>query len=363
MELVRLRRSLQRWYKTKRRPLPWRDGADPYQIWVSEVMLQQTTVATVIPYYQRFLAAFPTLCALSAAPEEQVLRAWSGLGYYRRARHLQAAARMVMARGGQIPRSSHELMELPGVGDYTAAAIASIAFGEPVPVVDGNVVRVLTRLFGLAGDPKRGETKRSITKWATQLLDAGAAGDSNQALMELGATVCKPRNPDCNACPWRRSCVARAAGEMERYPQLSPRRATITVLRVAALASRRDGAVLLTRIPAGEPNEGLWEFPSAELGRGRAATARSPWAEDLRDRAIDSLRRSRGLRVVLGAEIARVRHSITHHRIEVVLLRAQIQGRLPRRDDLNFVPPRELPAQALTSATRKLARAIATPAP
>lgn len=238
------------------RDLPWRRSRDPYAIWVSEVMLQQTRVETVIPYYTRFLERFPTPRALADAPLESVLAAWAGLGYYRRARLLHAGARAVVAQhGGVLPGDVKALRALPGVGDYTAGAIASIAFGLPEPVVDGNVERVIARLFALRGDPRRAPTRARLWALARRFADCDRPGDVNQALMDLGATVCLPVHPRCLLCPVRRFCAAHAQGDPERYPERRPR---IPVRRETwhALVAMDPSGTQVWLIPA---EQGRWQ--------------------------------------------------------------------------------------------------------
>jgi len=216
-------RPLLAWYDRDKRPLPWRDQPDPYRIWLSEVMLQQTRIEAVRGYYDRFLERFPTVEALAAAPLDAVLHAWAGLGYYSRARNLHRAAQMVaFERGGRFPDTADELAELPGVGRYTAGAIASIAFGRRAPVVDGNVARVLSRLAGLAGDVRSPVVSRRLWALAAEWIDAERPGDFNQALMELGETICVPRSPDCARCPVRARCAAHRQGRVAELP--TPRR-------------------------------------------------------------------------------------------------------------------------------------------
>jgi A/G-specific adenine glycosylase len=218
-----LRRSLLAWYRREARDLPWRRTADPYAIWVSEIMLQQTRVDVAKPYFQRWMARFPTVHALAAAKEEAVLQAWSGLGYYRRARNLHAAARRIAADG--MPSDAASLRELPGVGAYTAGAIASIAFGERVPAVDGNVVRVLARLHAWTGSASSPRLTKQVQAAAERLVPARGAGDWNQALMDLGATVCTPKAPRCDSCPVARLCKAKAGKAGSRRRRAGPRRA------------------------------------------------------------------------------------------------------------------------------------------
>ncbi len=238
-----LARALLAWYRRRRRDLPWRRTRDPYAIWLSEVMLQQTTVETITPRYRRFLERFPTVEALAAARERDVLAEWSGLGYYSRARNLHRSARSLV-RAGSFPRTVEGLRALPGVGAYTAAAVASIAFGVPEPVVDGNVVRVFCRLHGLRLDPKAPSTLARIRVLARPFVSSREAGDRNQALMELGALVCTPRAPSCDACPFRKRCRARATGAPETYPR-APKRKSATSFHLVAGVTRRRGRLLL----------------------------------------------------------------------------------------------------------------------
>jgi len=239
-----LRERLLAWFEKQARDLPWRRTSDPYRIWISEIMLQQTRVAAVIPYYERFLKRFPDVRALASAEESEVLALWSGLGYYNRARNLLRAARMIH-ESGRFPRSYEELRSLPGAGEYTAAAIASIAFGEPRAVVDGNVRRVLSRLSCGAED---------TAGLAQRLLDRQRPGDFNQALMELGAEVCQPRSPRCDVCPVERYCEARKQGRQTEFPDRRPR-APRQRLRLTLALVRRRGGILFV------PENGFWNLP------------------------------------------------------------------------------------------------------
>jgi A/G-specific adenine glycosylase len=248
------RRALLRWYSSHKRDLPWRSNVDPYRIWVSEIMLQQTRVAAVIPYFERFLARFPDVEALAAADEQQVLVAWAGLGYYSRARNLQKAAQ-VIAEAGIFPKDYEGIRALPGIGDYTAAAVASIAFGLPYAAVDGNVRRVLSRITAGAGN---------IRNAADTLLDAKRPGDFNQAMMELGATVCLPRQPLCQLCPVSGFCTAARAGLQDEFPVRVPKRAPKRVSK-QLLILRRSNRILLWRRPEASARlAGFWELPERE---------------------------------------------------------------------------------------------------
>jgi len=282
--------------------MPWRETSDPYAIWVSEVMLQQTRVDTVVPYWERWLERFPTVAALADAELDDVLRHWEGLGYYSRARNLHSAARMVRERfDGAVPAEPEALRELPGVGEYTAGAVASIAFGVATPAVDGNVRRVLSRLHDLATP-----TPRTLRERAAALVPADRPGDFNQALMELGATLCSPRSPACGECPVARWCLARRRGTQELRP-LPTRRKPIPEERVRSLVRvRDDGALLLARRPMDGLLGGLWEFPEASASGGAAAGGTDPG----------------------GTELEPVVHTFSHKRVtyEPVLIRVGVDG-------------------------------------
>src|SRR5262245_1847062 len=268
------RRRLLAWFDTHKRPLPWRADRDPYRIWVSEVVLQQTTVAAVVPYFHRFLAALPTVGALAAADEQQVLRLWEGLGYYRRARHLHAAAKRLQDdHGGKLPDDPAVWVELPGVGRYILGAVLSQAFDRRLPVVEANSLRVLARLFGYRGDPREGEGKAWVWAAAEAVLSRTRAGDFNQALMELGALVCTPTDPDCARCPVAASCVANRDALQAEIPPRKKAKA-ITEVSEVGVAVRDNGRVLLCRRPADAARwQNMWEVPHAEQEPGEDATA------------------------------------------------------------------------------------------
>ena len=271
-----IRVALLAWYDEVKRALPWRAGVepdhggradtsseiDPYAVWVSEIMLQQTKVATALPYYERWMQRFPTVQALSQAPQEDVLSLWQGLGYYARARNLhRAAIQVVEEHGGGLPQSYSEWLKLPGVGTYTAGAIASITLGEEVPAVDGNARRVMSRLHALLGDPSRGECARLIQNHATQLAKGERPGDLNQSLMELGASLCSPRNPNCDACPLKAYCRAFAEGRQASLPTPTQRARPRISHGIACRIQDLDGQCLMFRRPAHGLLGGLWEYP------------------------------------------------------------------------------------------------------
>ena len=254
------------WYRSRERPMPWRGHPDPYAVWVSEIMLQQTQVETVRPYFARFLAAFPTVADLAAADDEPLLKAWEGLGYYTRARNLRKAAqRLVAEHGGALPRTAEGLRALPGIGDYTAAAVASICFGEPVPVVDGNVARVFARRNLLGGDFRKPAPRRALADWLSPHI--AASGDPaafNQAMMDLGAQVCTPRGPRCGVCPLRPGCRAAARGLQADFPAPPPAKALPERTGTALILCDAQGRLLLAKHPGERLLAGFWELPAPE---------------------------------------------------------------------------------------------------
>lgn len=279
--LQRFSRPLLIWYRAVRRDLPWRRSRDPYHIWISEIMLQQTRVETVIPYYNRFMELFPTVDKLAEAPEEQVLKAWEGLGYYSRARNLQAAAREIVEQyGGKVPDSLDAVSGLKGIGPYTAGAILSIAFNRPEPAVDGNVMRVLSRYFELEEDIAKPSTRIGIEKLAKGLIPEGAAGDFNQALMELGATICTPKAAHCLPCPVMEHCAARLAGRVEELPVKAKAKPPRPERRAVALiegTGANAGRILVRQRPADGLLARLWELPHVQLPQ--APLAAGPGAD------------------------------------------------------------------------------------
>ncbi len=354
------------WYDRQRRDLPWRQNSDPYRVWLSEIMLQQTRVEVVRPYYERFLARFPTVADLAAASIDEVLGLWSGLGYYRRARQLHAAAGIVAAEG--FPETAAGWRELPGVGAYTAAAVASIAFGEAVAVLDGNVERVVARLGAVEGDPKRAATRRLLLAGATELVDPARPGDSNQALMELGATLCTPTGPRCLLCPLADGCAARRGGDPERFPEARKKKPPVRV-RWLVVAVEDDGRRLLFRRPDDEELlAGTWELPWVPAEEPAQEAAESPAGAaaggDGEDGGAESRLAARyGGRWQLGETVATVRHSITHRAIEVEVRRAR---RLPAGDggevaegpEAGWFEPEEVEELATSSLVEKVERAL-----
>jgi A/G-specific adenine glycosylase len=348
-EVTKLRRDLLAWYDAHKRALPWRTRADPYRVWVSEAMLQQTRVETVIPYFARFLARFPSLAALAAAPVEDVLAVWSGLGYYSRARTLHAAARSIMAvHDGRMPQDREQILALPGIGPYTAGAILSIAFDQPEPLVDGNVARVFARLFELADDPSSPALSREMWARAADLVGAGdRAGDWNQALMELGALVCTPPDPKCADCPLASGCRARRAGRVAELPWPKARKTAVDVALTILVVEQR-GRFLAEQRPATGRMAGLWQLPTVERASGadgRLFPTRWPGTTDARGRSSPAFSP--------GDELGEVTHTITHHRIRAIVRRGSIETKRIESPLAWFRAP-ELAELPLTGMARKV---------
>ncbi len=319
-QIDQIRPRLLEWYDHNRRDLPWRGQSSPYRIWLSEVMLQQTQAATVIPYYRRFLARFPSLADLAAAPLEQVLKAWEGLGYYARARNLhKAALEIVNKHAGRLPDNYAQLRTLPGFGDYTAGAVASIAFGRPVPAVDGNARRVLARLLALEDDPRRGPAARRLREVASALVDPERPGDWTQALIELGAMVCQPRAPKCPLCPIEVFCRARMLG-LERSLPRKPAKKVSPHYDVAAAVIWQKDKVLIAQRPLEGMLGGLWEFPGGKQEAG----------ETLPQCLRREIREELGLEIEVGRSILSVKHSYTHFKITLHAFHCRLLKGLPR---------------------------------
>ena len=377
------RRRLGAWYDRHARDLPWRRRRDPYAVWLSEIMLQQTQVATVKPYFARFLQAFPTLEALARADEHDVLRLWEGLGYYRRARQLHRAARIIVAEhGGEFPRDPPAVRRLPGVGRYTAGAILSIAFDAREPILEANTVRLLSRLSAYRGDPASAEGQSALWSLAEALLPRREAGRFNQALMELGSGVCLGRAPHCETCPVASLCQANLQGLQQEIP-LKKAKPRPEAVREAAVLVRRRGRVLLLRWPEGRRWAGLWDFPRFSLHKaatgGRAPRAgvavqlppqptplqptprqrRIPPA--LRRELVENVRQLTGLIVSPGEHVQTLTHGVTRFRITLECYRADyvssardVQSPLETR----WLRPSELDGYPLSSTGRRLARLV-----
>jgi len=318
-EIRSLRKALLDWYRANQRDLPWRKACDPYPIWVSEVMLQQTQVATVLPYFHKFLSRFPNLHELARADLQEVLKAWEGLGYYARARNLHKAAGVVIEQHrGHIPRSRQDFRKLPGVGDYIAAAVLSIAFNRPYSVVDGNVKRVLARLFVMQEPVNQSSAQKIFQKAADDLLDTQEPGAFNQALMELGALICKPRNPLCRSCPARTWCRAYQSGRIAEFPRKVKKQAT-PQYPIAVGVVFKNNRVLITRRRSDGLLGGLWEFPGGKIKKNEKAEAA----------CIREIKEEVNLKVKVDSHLGRVKHAYTHFKIQMdVFCCSYISGRL-----------------------------------
>ena len=341
------------WFDAHHRPLPWRADRDAYRIWVSEVMLQQTTVAAVVPYFARFLAAFPTVHALAAADEQRVLKLWEGLGYYRRARHLHAAAKALAALPA-LPDDPAVWAGLPGVGRYILGAVLSQAFDRKLPIVEANSLRVLSRVFGYRGDPRVGAGKAWVWQAAESVLPDRRAGDFNQALMELGALVCTPAKPRCADCPLAGVCVANRDGLQAVIPP--PKTApAITAVREVGVVARDGAKVLLCRRPADAGRwQNMWEVPHAEVTEG----------EDDAAAAERIARELTGYAVTPGEEVAAIKHGVTRYAITLTVLTAARAGGRFRRGfyaEAKWVTPAGLADFPVSAPQRKLMTLLAKP--
>jgi A/G-specific adenine glycosylase len=341
--------ALLAWYDRHARVLPWRletwrarkgERNDPYRVWLSEIMLQQTTVKAVAPYYARFLKQWPSVMTLAAAKLDDVLRAWAGLGYYARARNLHACAQTVMERhGGKFPASENELRALPGIGSYTAAAIASIAFGRPLVPVDGNIERVVSRLFAV--EVQLPAAKPKIQALATSLAPSSRHGDFAQGLMDLGATICTPKSPACALCPWMNDCAARSRGDQETFPRKAPKREGELRRGAAFVALRADGRVLLRTRPSSGLLGGMTEVPGSPWSAAFAvATARA---------AAPRFKRRLAWRRRAGV----VTHVFTHFPLELTVFTAAVPRNTAAPDGARWVKLAELPGEALPNVMRK----------
>ena len=349
--LTEISRHLLEWYRLQARQLPWRGQNDPYATWVSEIMLQQTRVDTVIPYYRRWLERFPTLESLAAASEQDVLAAWEGLGYYSRARNLQRAARQVMAEyRGVIPRERSALERLPGIGRYTAGAITSIAFGQDEAALDGNIRRVLARLFNVDEPAYSGAGQRRLWELARQNLPNGLAGDYNQALMDLGASLCTPHAPACLVCPLAEYCQARQLGTQEALPVLKAR-APIPHYTVTAAVIRRGSQVLIARRPSKGLLGGLWEFPGGKVEPG----------EELPAGLEREIREELDTQILVGEAYGVYEHAYTHFRVTLHAFLCSLNGQEPRpleASELRWVEPQELAQFPMGKIDRSISRRL-----
>jgi A/G-specific adenine glycosylase len=343
----RFQSRLLSWYDREARALPWRKTRDPYRIWVSEVMLQQTQVKTVEAYYGRFIGRFPSVEDLARAAPDEVMKYWEGLGYYGRARYLHQAARDVVTRfGGRLPDTLEDLISLPGIGRYTAGAILSIAFGKPEAVLDGNVIRVLSRIFHVTDDVRKSSTEKALWSLSDSLLPKRCIRDYNQALMELGALICRVRNPACFDCPVSRICEANRLSIQSELPVKSPRK-PVPHYQVTAGIIWRNGRLLITRRPPKGLLGGLWEFPGGKQEPG----------EELENCLKREIREELGIAIEVGTRLTSVEHAYTHFRITLHAFECRYRGghiRLIGADAYQWILPRELDGFALPAADHKI---------
>ena len=366
----RLRRNLISWYERHARDLPWRRTRDPYQIWISEIMLQQTTVAAVIPYFERFMARFPKVEALAQAEESDVLRLWEGLGYYSRARNIHKAAHLIAGEfGGEFPQSVEELQQLPGIGRYTAGAIASFAFDRRAPIVEANTLRLYSRLLGYRGDPRFTAGQQTLWQFAEDVLPQKSPGVFNQALMEVGATVCTPVSPDCRNCPVRTCCRAFAEGIQHQVPAPKARPQTTHVVE-ATVAIRRGKRFLLRQRGPEERWAGLWDFPRFPLenGVGEAVVAEFSGSSGLRQPGLfgnarrdleGQLEAATGIRAEIRSKAAEIRHGVTRFRIHLLCFLADhCGGRADSTRGQRWFSPAKFPDLPLSMTGRKFANLL-----
>ncbi len=344
---TRIQRALLQWYAANARDLPWRRTRDPYAIWLSEIMLQQTRVPTAIPYYERFLKRFSTAAHLARARLDTILKLWEGLGYYSRARNLHQAAKEIVSRcHGRLPQTKDELLTLPGIGRYTAGAIASIAFGERTPLVDGNVERVLCRVFRIHGNPKNAAIKERLWKLAEDLLPEHEVGHFNQSLMELGSEICTPRNPRCDECPLANLCEANHHNEQDILPTRTAKKPLPSHVVVVGVIYRAGRILIDKRKPKGLLG-GLWEFPGGKVQPG----------ESLESALHREIREELDIEIEVGSEIAVVDHTYTHFHVEIHAFECKHLKGEPRPlacAALKWVRPSDLPRHAFPAANKKI---------
>ena len=368
-ELAQFRKQLLSWFRKFRRDLPWRRTSDPYRIWLSEIMLQQTRVAAVIPYYERFLQRFPDVQSLATAPQEEVLRLWSGLGYYSRARNLQKAAQEIVAQhGGEFLANIEDVLALPGIGNYTAAAILSIAFEKRYAVLDGNVARVLARLGAVRGDLRAPQRWKELQETAGAYLNPKSPGDWNQAMMELGATLCAPKSPQCLLCPVNQFCEGRKLGIAGSLPEKRKKRPTVTVTLAAAVFGDKEGRTLLLPPPSKALNKNsagakenasadhvpalvsrMWHFPTLSVNGNPAQQLRAHLHALSPNLKLENVE-------LQPTPAKKVRHAVTYRDITVLPFRIQVK-KLPSIPGAKQIPLADLSSLPVSNLTRKVAHA------
>lgn len=373
------RAKLKKWYAANARDLPWRQTNDPYRIWISEIMLQQTTVAAVIPYFERFLQQFPTVSSLASAEPSEVLRLWEGLGYYSRARNIHKAAQVIVDEyNGQFPEDVDTLQQLPGIGRYTAGAIVSFGFDQRAPIVEANTLRLYSRLIGFEGDPRSSEGQNLLWDFAEAILPRTNPGNFNQALMELGGTLCSIKEPKCNLCPVRQNCIALQKGKQNRIP-IPRKRPEITSVIEACVAVRKGSLFLLRKCGESERWAGMWDFPRFEISESE-----SEWSsilsitkhkennttnqlfqtgtipKTLSSQLESQVHQSTGITCNISELKMMLKHSVTRYRIQLACLTAEYEhGRLPvSREMLKWATRKELKSLPLSVTGRKFANTL-----
>lgn len=346
------RRRLLKWFAAHARDLPWRKSRDPYRVWVSEIMLQQTQVETVRAYFERFIGELPDVHALAAADEQRVLRLWEGLGYYRRARQMHRAAQVIVAEhGGEFPRDVVTLRSLPGIGRYTAGAIASIAFDEPAPILEANTIRLFARLLAYRGDPTKNAGQQLLWSFAEEILPADDVGIFNQALMELGSLVCTPNSPACSECPAMSLCPTFAQNLQSEIPRAKAK-TVFTDLHEAAVVIRRREKILIRRCGPGERWAGLWDFPRV----GLTSHDSHDHAMQIRNKVLELT----GVSIELGEVLTTIKHGVTRYRITLACYEATCVGRAASREsaDQQWIDAQWLTELPLSTTGRKLAKLV-----
>lgn len=332
------RRALKRWYHKNRRSLPWRETDDPYRIWISEIMLQQTTVVAVVPYYERFFKAFPSVVHLAKADEQDVLKLWEGLGYYSRARNIHKAAQEIVDRFDSVfPTTVDELLSLPGIGRYTAGAIASFAFDRAAPIVEANTLRLYCRLLGFDDDPRLSFGQQTLWSFAESILPKKESGVLNQALMELGAIVCTPKQPECQDCPVNKHCQAFLTNRQDEIP-IPKKRPEITPLVEAALVVENKGKLLLRRCLPGERWAGLWDVPRFDVtsladGHDERKPFNKKTVAAIQNDVAQQLQEAIDMSVDVGNLLTEIRHTVTRYRIRLVCFNTELLDGGPRMSD------------------------------
>ncbi|MBL8815643.1 MAG: A/G-specific adenine glycosylase [Planctomyces sp.] len=361
-----LQKEILGWYSKHGRRLPWRESSDPYRVWISEIMLQQTTVAAVVPYFERFLSRFPDVQTLARGPESDVLRHWEGLGYYSRARNLYRAANTIVERhGGRFPDTPEELLTLPGVGRYTAGAVASFGFGLQAPIVEANTLRLYSRLMGLTVDPYSTAGQKQLWGFAEWISVTSSPADLNQALMDIGSSVCRPQEPKCGECPLAKFCRANASGEQSSIPIAKKRPAKTPVTEVL-FAVERDERYLLRQYDPGERWAGLWDFARFQVDENGGVLDQPAAAELLFEPAagyatipeswIEGLRERTGLKARSVAGLREIRHVVTRFQIRLLCFHvSEVGGRLRSGAGYRWVSREELLELPLSKTGRQVA--------